>query len=358
METFQMSRTRACYTGGTVHIVINNQIGFTTADARDARSTAYCTDVAKILNIPVLHVNGDDPEAVLKVTRIALDYRQQFGRDIVVDLVCYRRQGHNEADDPTMTQPMMYQRIASHPSVREIYADRLSEQGLLDRQEITALERSYSKELRDGKFVPKALVSEPDRRLFVDWSPYLDRHWSEYCESRVPIKRLQELSEKINIPPADFNIHPQIGKMLEERRAMGQGRQPLNWGAAETLAYASLLDEGYSLRLVGQDSVRGTFAHRHAALHDQTSGQIHLPLKNIKDGQGQFMIYDSLLSELGSLAFEYGYAATVPDILTIWEAQFGDFINGAQIVIRSVYFCRRSEMGTIMWSDAAVATWL
>ena len=333
METLQMSRTRAHFTGGTVHIVINNQIGFTTSDARDARSTAYCTDVAKILNIPVLHVNADDPEAVLKVTRIALDYRQHFHRDIVIDLFGYRRYGHNEADDPTMTQPLMYKRIRRHPSVRSRYVRQLVERRVVSREQAGTMERDYRRRLGGGEQVLASLVREPDSRLFVDWHPYLNRRWDERCESGVPEERLRQLSEMINRVPDGMRLNRQVEKMLLQRQEMGRGERALDWGASETLAYASLLAEGHSVRLVGQDSVRGTFSHRHAALYDQDSGEPYLPLQNIADDQGKLMIHDSLLSELGSLAFEYGYAATAPDVLVIWEAQFGDFANGAQIII-------------------------
>ncbi len=334
METFQMSGTRAHHIGGTVHIVINNQIGFTTANPLDARSTQYCSDIAHAVRAPVLHVNADDPEAVVGVTRLALEYRQHFHKDVVIDLVCYRRHGHNEADDPRVTQPLMYRRIREHPTVRSLYTHRLQSLGVVDSRECAAMESEYRDALEQGQHVVKSLVREPDTALFVDWSPHLDRSWHEACDTRVPAAKLHSWGARLGSVPEGFSLHPGLKKLLAARRGMSDGELPVDWGCAENLAYASLLDAGISVRLSGQDSVRGTFAHRHLAFYDQKTGAEHVPLHEIaRERDVLFTARDSLLSELAALGFEYGYATTAPDVLTIWEAQFGDFANGAQIII-------------------------
>jgi 2-oxoglutarate dehydrogenase E1 component len=333
METFQMSQTRAYKTGGTVHIVLNNQVGFTTSRREDARSTEYCTDVAKMVQAPIFHVNADDPQAVLFVTQMAIDYRNEFKRDVVIDLVCYRRRGHNEADEPSVTQPLMYEAIRKHPSTRDIYARRLIEAGVLTEAEDQALIEGYRDSLDRNEPLVSSLVSTPNTSLFVDWTPYLGHEWTLHCETGMDLHHLQTLAHDINVSPEGFPLQRQVSKILEDRRKMAAGAMALNWGFAETLAYASLLEAGYPVRLTGQDVGRGTFSHRHAVLHNQREEATYVPLENISEDQASFGIYDSLLSEEAVLAFEYGYATTSPTGLVIWEAQFGDFANGAQVVI-------------------------
>ncbi len=332
METFQLSQTRAYKTGGTIHIVINNQVGFTTSRRDDNRSTEYCTDVAKIVEAPILHVNGDDPEAVLFVTQLAVDYRNEFKKDIVIDLVCYRRRGHNEADEPSGTQPLMYSKIKSQKTTRDLYATKLIGEGVLDQAQVKDLEEEYRNALDNGLHVAKSLVKEPNEKLFVDWSPYLGHEWTAKADTSFDLKRMQELATKQLEVPDGFAVQRQVSKILEDRRKMAAGAMPINWGFAETMAYATLLDEGHQVRMTGQDVGRGTFSHRHAVLHNQKDGEAYIPLSNLKDDQPAFDLYDSTLSEEAVLAFEYGYATTTPGALVIWEAQFGDFANGAQVV--------------------------
>jgi 2-oxoglutarate dehydrogenase E1 component len=333
METFQMSQTRAYKTGGTIHIVVNNQVGFTTSKQEDARSTEYCTDVAKIVQAPIFHVNGDDPEAVRFVTQLAVDYRNEFHKDVVIDLVCYRRRGHNEADEPSGTQPLMYAQIKKQKSVRELYSARLIQEGVLSEEDSKEMERSYRSALENGDHVALSLVKEPNKELFVDWKPYLGHQWSFDCNTGVDIKLLQELGQKICQVPQGFSVQRQVQKIIDDRLKMAAGAMELNWGMAESLAYATILAEGHPVRLTGQDVGRGTFSHRHAALHDQKTAETYLPLANLADDQPSLTLYDSLLSEEAVLAFEYGYSTTMPNALVIWEAQFGDFANGAQVVI-------------------------
>ncbi|MGD8177071.1 2-oxoglutarate dehydrogenase E1 component [Marinimicrobium sp. ARAG 43.8] len=333
METFQMSQTRAYSTGGTVHLVINNQVGFTTSKREDMRSTEYCTDVAKMVEAPIFHVNGDDPDAVLFVAQLAADYRYEFKKDVVIDLVCYRRRGHNEADDPSATQPLMYQNIRKHKTTRALYADKLVEAGIVDSEKVDDMMNSYRAALDRGENVANGLVTEPDRSLFVDWSAYIGHDWSAKGDTSVDLKRLQELGQKMCEIPDGVVAQKQVGKIYDDRRKMAGGALPINWGMGETLAYATLLDEGYGVRLTGQDVGRGTFSHRHAVVHSQKDGSTYIPLRHLKEGQPAFDLYDSFLSEEAVLAFEYGYATTTPNGLIIWEAQFGDFANGAQVVI-------------------------
>ena len=333
METFQMSQTRAYKTGGTVHIVINNQVGFTTSKKEDARSTEYCTDVAKMVQSPIFHVNGDDPEAVRFVTQLALDYRNEFNKDVVIDLVCYRRRGHNEADEPSGTQPLMYSKIKSQKTTRELYGARLVEEGVISAEESKALDQDYRKALENGEHVAKSLVLQPNSELFVDWRPYLGHQWSFECDTRVDAKLLKELANKTCEFPEGVAVQRQVQKIYEDRKKMAAGAMEINWGFAETMAYATLLAEGYPIRLTGQDVGRGTFSHRHAVIHNQKDASTYTPLQNLADGQPAFDIYDSFLSEEAVLGFEYGYSTTTPNALVIWEAQFGDFANGAQVVI-------------------------
>ncbi|WP_422421019.1 2-oxoglutarate dehydrogenase E1 component [Pseudomonas sp. GZD-222] len=333
METFQMSQTRGFKTGGTVHIVINNQVGFTISNPLDSRSTEYATDVAKMIQAPILHVNGDDPEAVLFVTQLAVDYRMQFKRDVVIDLVCYRRRGHNEADEPNGTQPLMYQQIAKQRTTRELYADALTQSGRLDAERVQAKVDEYRNALDNGLHVVKSLVKEPNKELFVDWRPYLGHAWTARHDTRFDLKTLQELSAKLLELPEGFVVQRQVSKIYEDRQKMQAGGLPINWGYAETMAYATLAFEGHPIRMTGQDIGRGTFSHRHAVLHNQKDASTYIPLQNLYKGQPRFDLYDSFLSEEAVLAFEYGYSTTQPNALVIWEAQFGDFANGAQVVV-------------------------
>lgn len=333
METFQMSETRAYGTGGTLHIIINNQVGFTTSKREDARSTEYCTDVAKMVQAPILHVNGDDPEAVLFATQIAMDYRNEFKKDVVIDLICYRRRGHNEADEPSGTQPLMYSAIKAQKTSREIYSDRLIEEGVLSADESKAMDSEYRNALDGGQHVVKSLVKEPNTKLYVDWAPYLGHEWTAKAKTGINLKTLRRVGKRLDQLPEGLSIQRQVKKILEDRAKMTQGAMPINWGYGEVMAYATLLHEGHPIRLTGQDVGRGTFSHRHAVIHNQKDASIYLPLQNIAENQPSFELSDSLLSEEAVLAFEYGYATTNPDTLVIWEAQFGDFANGAQVVI-------------------------
>ena len=332
METFQMSQTRAYGTGGTLHIVINNQVGFTTNKREDARSTEYCTDVAKMIECPIFHVNGDDPEAVLFIAQLAMDYRYEFKKDVVIDLVCYRRRGHNETDEPSATQPLMYQIIRALKTTRTLYADKLVAENLLTQAAADELTTNYRAALDRGDHVASGLVSEPDRSLFVDWTPYIGHDWLTPADTGLDLKTLQAVAGKMLTIPEGIVVQKQVDKVYEDRRKMAGGALPLNWGMAETLAYATLLEQGYSVRMTGQDVGRGTFSHRHAVVHSQKDGSSATPLKSINPAV-EFDLYDSYLSEEAVLAFEYGYATTAPKGLVIWEAQFGDFANGAQVVI-------------------------
>jgi 2-oxoglutarate dehydrogenase E1 component len=335
MELFQMSQARGYAVGGTIHIVVNNQVGFTTSNPLDTRSTHYCTDVAKIVSAPVLHVNGDDPEAVLFCAQVALDYRQTFKRDVVIDLVCYRRHGHNEADEPAATQPLMYQIIRARPTTRELYARKLEAEGVIAAGEAKALSDSYRAALEQGRPVVAELTTvDPSQAgVAVDWTPYLHGKLSDRIVTAIPAERLQKLAGVINTLPADLKLHSRVAKVYDDRLKMAAGEIRMDWGFAETMAYASLLDEGYNLRLSGQDCGRGTFFHRHAVLHDQNTGDTHMPLRGLVDTPERVTIIDSLLSEEAVMGFEYGYATADPRTLIIWEGQFGDFCNGAQVVI-------------------------
>ena len=333
METFQMSQTRAYKTGGSVHIVINNQVGFTTSNIEDARSTEYCTDCAKMVQAPIFHVNGDDPEAVLFVTQMALDYRQQFKRDVVIDLICYRRRGHNEADEPSGTQPLMYGEIKSHATTRDIYARQLVAEGSITDVQVRQMEDDYREALEHGDHVVKSLVKQPNEELFVDWTPYLAHDWEVRGDTRYPLEKLQQLAQTVNHVPDGFSLQRQVAKIIEDRVKMAAGAMDGNWGFGETMAYATLLEQGYPVRITGQDVGRGTFSHRHAVLHDQKTAEVCIPLKNAIEEPATFEIFDSFLSEMAVLGFEYGYSTTSPKGLVIWEAQFGDFANGAQVVI-------------------------
>jgi len=330
-ETFNMSQARGFCVGGTVRIVVNNQVGFTTSNPRDTRSTMYCTDIAKMVQAPIFHVNADDPEAVAFVARLALDYRNTFKRDVVIDLVCYRRHGHNEADEPNATQPLMYQKIKKHPTPRKLYADILMERGEFGIDTATQLVNEYRDALDHGEVVVKEW--RPMALHSVDWSPYIGHDWNIDWNSQIDIERLKELGTKLCQYPDSHKLQSRVNKLYNDRIAMINGEKQVDWGMAETLAYATLVDDGKRIRISGQDSGRGTFFHRHSVLHNQTDASTYVPLANIHDKQGPFQVFDSVLSEEAVLAFEYGYATAEPSGLTLWEAQFGDFANGAQVVI-------------------------
>ena len=332
MELFQMSQARGFKVGGTVHIVINNQVGFTTSAAEDARSTLYCTDVAKMVGAPILHVNGDDPEAVAFVSEMAFDFRQRFGKDVVIDLVCYRRHGHNEADEPAATQPLMYQKIRAMKTTRELYVARLVAEGNISGDTAQAVVDSFRDKLDAGEVTTELVPPKVDE-FTVDWSPYLAGKLSATTDTKVERKTLDALASAINTIPDTVKLHPRVAKIYEDRRKMMACEQACDWGFAENLAYATLLKEGYRLRLVGQDCGRGTFFHRHAILHDQNTDDFYLPLRELVEANQDVTIIDSLLSEEAVMAFEYGYSTADPMTLDIWEGQFGDFANGAQVVI-------------------------
>ena len=334
MESLQMSQTRGFYVGGCIHIIVNNQIGFTTSNTNDSRSTDYSSDVAKIIQAPVIHVNGDDPEMVVNAAKIACKYRNKFKKDIVIDLFCYRRRGHNEADDPSATQPLMYKKISEHPSVLKQYEQVLLSKKVLTDNKVKSIKKEYRKSLESGQTVAKNLAKKPNNSLWFDWDPYLDTKWWPKVDTSVDKKQFKELGRDICSIPKSFSLGSQATKIFEDRIKMTDENIPINWGYAESLAYATLLNEGYPIRITGQDVRRGTFSHRHACVFDSKSGMGFIPLSEIAEKNNtRFDIYDSLLSEEAVLGFEYGYSATWPSGLAIWEAQFGDFANGAQVVI-------------------------
>jgi 2-oxoglutarate dehydrogenase E1 component len=336
METLALAETRGYSTGGTVHIVINNQIGFTTSDPRDSRSTLYCTDVVKMIDAPVLHVNGDDPEAVVLATQLALDFRMAFHKDVVVDIICFRKLGHNEQDTPAMTQPLMYKKIAIHPGTRKLYADKLQAQGMGDTLGDDMVKATRAA-LDAGKSTFDPVLTNFKSKYAVDWAPYLGKKWTDAGDTAIPMAEWKRLAEKITTIPATVTPHPLVKKVYDDRAAMGRGDVPVDWGMGEHMAFASLVASGYPVRLSGEDCGRGTFTHRHAVIHDQNREKFdtgtYVPLQNVTDNQAPFVVIDSILSEEAVLAFEYGYASNDPNTLVIWEAQFGDFANGAQVVI-------------------------
>lgn len=349
METLNLALTRGYGTGGTVHLVINNQIGFTTSDPRDSRSTLYCTDVVKMIEAPVFHVNGDDPEAVVFATRLALDFRMQFGRDVVVDIVCFRKLGHNEQDTPSLTQPLMYKRIGQHPGTRKLYGDKLTAQGVLAEGQADEMVKAYRQYMEDGQRTIEPVLTDYKSKYAIDWSGYMGAKWTDQADTAVPLAELKRIGEKITTLPEGFTPHPLVNKLLNDRRAMARGDLNLDWGMGEHLAFATLVASGYAVRITGQDSGRGTFTHRHSVLHDQNRGRwddgTHVPLQNVVEGQAPFTVIDSVLSEEAVLAFEYGYSCADPNTLTIWEAQFGDFVNGAQVVIDQFIMSGEAKWG-------------
>ncbi|MBT3066666.1 2-oxoglutarate dehydrogenase E1 component [Rhodoferax sp. U11-2br] len=335
-ETLALAQTRGYTTAGTVHIIINNQIGFTTSDPRDYRSTLYCTDIVKGVEAPVMHVNGDDPEAVVMAMQWALDYRMEFRKDVVLDIICFRKLGHNEQDTPALTQPLMYKKIAQHPGTRKLYADKLAAQGLgADLGDQMA--KAYRAAMDIGRHTVDPVLTNFKSKFAVDWAPYLNKKWTDVCDTAIPLTEWKRLAEKITVIPASVNPHPLVKKVYDDRAAMGRGDIPVDWGMGEHMAFASLVASGYPVRLSGEDCGRGTFTHRHAVIHDQSREKwdtgTYVPLQNVADNQAPFNVIDSILSEEAVLGFEYGYASNDPNTLVIWEAQFGDFANGAQVVI-------------------------
>jgi len=337
-ETLALAEVRGYHTGGTVHIVINNQIGFTTSDPRDMRSTLYCTDIMKTIEAPILHVNGDDPEAVVLATQLAVEYRMKFKKDVGIDIICFRKLGHNEQDTPSMTQPLMYKTISQHPGTRKLYADKLETQGVLPAGGGDEMVKVYRAELDAGdKRTSDPVITNFKGKYAVDWTPFLNKKWTDNADTAIPLTEWKRLAEKITKAPEGFKVHPLVETVLKNRAAMGRGEVNVDWGMGEHMAFASLVASGYPIRLSGEDSGRGTFTHRHSVLHDQDREKwdigTYIPLQHVADGQAPFEVIDSILSEEAVLGFEYGYAAAEPNTLTIWEAQFGDFANGAQVVI-------------------------
>jgi len=337
METLNLAQTRGYFTGGTVHVVINNQIGFTTSDPRDTRSTLYCSDVVKMIEAPVFHVNGDDPEAVVFVTQLAIEYRAKFSKDVVIDIVCFRKLGHNEQDTPALTQPLMYRAIGQHPGTRKLYAEKLEAQGVLPAGGGDDLVKAFRAAMDEGRHTREPVLTNYKSKFAVDWSPFLNKKWTDDADTALPAAEIQRLAERVTTTPPGFTVHPLVEKVINDRRSMGRGEMNLDWGMGEHLAYASLVASGYGVRLSGQDCGRGTFTHRHAVLHDQKRERFdvgtYVPLENVSPEQGRFVVIDSVLSEEAVLGYEYGYSTAEPNTLVIWEAQFGDFANGAQVVI-------------------------
>ncbi|WER47167.1 2-oxoglutarate dehydrogenase E1 component [Cupriavidus sp. WKF15] len=355
METLNLAQTRGYGTGGTMHIVINNQIGFTTSDPRDARSTLYCTDVVKMIEAPVLHVNGDDPEAVVYAMQLAVDFRMEFNKDVVVDIICFRKLGHNEQDTPAVTQPLMYKKISQHPGTRKLYADKLVAQNLVPAEFGDEKVKEYRAAMDAGKHTADPVLSNFKNKFAVDWMPFLNRKWTDAADTAVPVTELKRLAERITTTPETLKLHPLVEKVVKDRANMGRGEQPLDWGMGEHLAFASLVSSGYPVRITGQDAGRGTFTHRHAVLHDQARERwdagSYVPLQNVSENQAPFTVIDSVLSEEAVLGFEYGYSAAEPNAMVIWEAQFGDFVNGAQVVIDQFI-----SSGEVKWGRASGLT--
>ena len=335
-ETLALAQTRGYTTGGTVHIIINNQIGFTTSDPRDMRSSAFCTDIVKMVEAPVLHVNSDDPEAVVLATQFALEYRMKFRKDIVVDIICFRKLGHNEQDTPSLTQPLMYKKISAHPGTRKLFADKLAAQGLGEGLG-DEMVKAYRAALDEGRHTSDPVLTNFKTKFTVDWAPFLGKKWTDVGDTALPMSEWKRLAERMTKIPDNVTPHQLVRKVYDDRAAMGRGEIPVDWGMGEHMAFASLVASGYPVRLSGEDSGRGTFTHRHAVIHDQNREKwdvgTYVPLQNVADNQAPFVVIDSILSEEAVLGFEYGYASNDPDTMVIWEAQFGDFANGAQVVI-------------------------
>ena len=336
-ETLCLAQTRGYTTGGTVHLIINNQIGFTTSDPRDMRSSTFCTDIVKMVESPVLHVNGDDPEAVVLAAQLALEYRMEFRQDVVVDITCFRKLGHNEQDTPALTQPLMYKKIAAHPGTRKLYGDKLITQGVLSAEGPDEMVKAYRAAMDAGKHTVDPVLTNFKSKYAVDWSPFLGKKWTDAGDTAIPLTEWKRLAEKLTTLPDTVTPHQLVKKVYDDRAAMGRGEIPVDWGMGEHMAFASLVASGYPVRLSGEDCGRGTFTHRHAVIHDQKREKwdtgTYVPLQNVADNQAPFVVIDSILSEEAVLGFEYGYASNDPNTLVIWEAQFGDFANGAQVVI-------------------------
>lgn len=348
METLNMSQSRGYATKGTVHIVLNNQIGFTTSKQDDARSTYYCTDVAKMVNTPIFHVNAEDLEAVMYITKLAVDYRMEFGKDVVIDLVCYRRHGHNEADEPKVTQPMMYKKINSLPTTKENYAEKLLNQGIITKEQINEMTNEYRNNLSAGKVVAyNATENQKEWLVGLSWKKYENKNWFDSYNSKISVSKILELNDKLQKLPKGFKIHPRVQKVMDDRNKMARGELDIDWGFAETMAYATLADRGIPIRLSGQDCGRGTFFHRNAVLHNQDKVESYIPLQHLHEKQGKVQIIDSVLSEEAVLAFEYGYSSANPEQLVVWEAQFGDFANGAQAVIDQFIVSGETKWGKL-----------
>jgi 2-oxoglutarate dehydrogenase E1 component len=335
-ETLALAQTRGYTTGGTVHIIVNNQIGFTTSDPRDMRSSVFCTDIVKMVEAPVLHVNGDDPEAVVLATQLALEYRMTFRKDVVIDIVCFRKLGHNEQDTPALTQPLMYKKIAAHPGTRKLYADKLATQGLGDGLGDDMV-KAYRAALDAGKHIEDPVLTNFKTKFTVDWSPFMGKKWTDAADTAIPMAEWKRLAEKITTIPESVTPHQLVKKVYDDRAAMGRGEVNVDWGMGEHMAFASLVASGFPVRLSGEDSGRGTFTHRHAVIHDQKREKwdtgTYVALQHVTENQAPFTVIDSILSEEAVLGFEYGYASNDPNTLVVWEAQFGDFANGAQVVI-------------------------
>lgn len=338
METLQLSQSQGYATGGTVHVVVNNQIGFTTpnpievAQGSNTRTSLYATDLAKMLEAPVFHVNGDDPEAVVFVSKMAMDFRKEFNKDVIIDLICYRRHGHNEADEPAVTQPQMYQRIKQQPTTRELYAKKLQQDAVIDEAQAAQFVQEYRDGLDAGENKIRQTLGMVGNQYTADWTAHQDGSWDMPVDTSLSNEQVRSLSEKLTNLPQGFELHNRVKRIIEDRKKMAAGALQMDWGFAETVAYASLLDSGYQIRLTGQDVGRGTFFHRHAVLHNQKELGMHIPLQSITK-PADFQVWDTLLSEEGVLGFEYGYSTAEPNALVIWEAQFGDFANGAQVVM-------------------------
>lgn len=335
-ETLNLSQLKGYATGGTLHVVINNQVGFTTSP-KDSRSTTYCTDMAKMLESPIFHVNGDDPEALWYVAKLCMEYRQKFKKDIFIDLVCYRKHGHNEGDEPTFTQPLLYKQIKEHASTREIYAKRLAAENAVSAEASQKMIDDLNAQYTQAQGIAKTLTEKPPVSAFESRWKGLKKGMEEdnfrKVDTTVPEKTLRELAAKLNKMPASFHVHPKLGRFFEARqKAIDEGKG-IDWGNGEALAFATLLNEGHSVRVSGQDAERGTFTHRHSVLNDFETGETYTPLNHLRDQQGFYQVHNSHLSETAVLGFEYGYAIADPTSLVIWEAQFGDFANGAQVII-------------------------
>ena len=351
METLQLSQSKGYSTGGTVHVIINNQIGFTTPNPievlpeHDTRSSRYCTDLAKMLEAPVFHVNGDDPEAVVFVTRLAMDFRREFNKDVIVDLVCYRRHGHNEADEPAVTQPLMYRAIKQHPTTLTLYGRKLVEEGVVTQEQVDELMAQYRDGLDRGENIARTTLGMVGNKYTVNWSKYSSGQWDSPAETTLKPDVVRQLADRVLTLPEGFKLHNRVQKIMDDRRKMADGELPMDWGFAEIMAYAGLVHEGFAVRLTGQDSRRGTFFHRHATVHHNETGERYTPLRHLVEDKDRFVVLDTLLSEEGVLGFEYGYSTAEPDALVIWEAQFGDFANGAQVVIDQFIAAGQAKWG-------------